>query len=210
MPKVFLETCAGSGFWARGGAAGAGEAGQRRGQKVTPEALGSGPGSAAEAELRATRCLPRCEESPVCSPGERGRDREVTLRAGVLDRGKDVRTRDRLARVKAFPSLRWRLPKSPARAVGAGPGFCPSADGAVGGRGRGGGSLPAGSPPIVAPGALPSTPPPDSAAGRGPSAGSLTRARLPSCHLPLQSISGSCMWVTQQHCSQAQEAAAEL
>lgn len=31
----------------------------------------------------------------------------------------------------------------------------------------------------------------------------------PSCHLPLQSISGSCMWVTQQHCSQAQEAAAE-
>lgn len=44
----------------------------------------------------------------------------------------------------------------------------------------------------------------------GPSAGSLTRARLPSCHLPLQSISGSCMWVTQQHCSQAQEAAAEL
>lgn len=32
----------------------------------------------------------------------------------------------------------------------------------------------------------------------------------PSCHLPLQSISGSCMWVTQQHCSQAQEAAAEL
>lgn len=32
----------------------------------------------------------------------------------------------------------------------------------------------------------------------------------PSCHLPLQSISGSCMWVTQQHCSQAQEATAEL
>lgn len=83
MPKVFLETCASSGFWARGGAAGAGEAGRWWGEKVTPEALGSGPGSAAEAELRATRCLPRCEESPVCSPGERGRDREVTLRAGV-------------------------------------------------------------------------------------------------------------------------------
>lgn len=40
-------------------------------------------------------------------------------------------------------------------------------------------------------------------------AGSL-ELRSPSCHLPLQSISGSCMWVTQQHCSQAQEAAAEL
>lgn len=40
------------------------------------------------------------------------------------------------------------------------------------------------------------------------------RAQLPPprppCHLPLQSISGSCMWVTQQHCSQAEEAAAEL
>lgn len=51
--------------------------------------------------------------------------------------------------------------------------------------------------------------PRDAAAGRlGPlPAGSLGS---PSCHLPLQSISGSCMWVTQQHCSQAQEAAAEL
>lgn len=102
----------------------------------------------------------------MCSPGERGRDREVTLRAGVwtvartFERGTD------------WHGLKLSLPSAgafrsrPARAVGAGPGLCPSADGAVGGRGRGGGSLPAGSPPIVAPGALPSTPPPDSAAGR--------------------------------------------
>lgn len=56
----------------------------------------------------------------------------------------------------------------------------------------------------------PSTPPPDSAAGRWALCWLAHSARLPSCHLPLQSISGSCMWVTQQHCSQAQEAAAEL
>lgn len=72
-----------SGFRAREGAAGAGEAGRWWGEKVTPEALGSGTGSTAEAELQATRCLPGRGGSPVCSPGERGRDREVTLRAGV-------------------------------------------------------------------------------------------------------------------------------
>ena len=83
MPKVFLETCAGSEFWARGGAAGAGEAGRRWGEQATPEALDSGPGSAAEAELQATRCLLGHGERPVRSPGERRRDREVTLRAGV-------------------------------------------------------------------------------------------------------------------------------
>lgn len=42
----------------------------------------------------------------------------------------------------------------------------------------------------------------------GPSAGEPSSP--PPCRLPLQSISGSCMWVTQQHCSQAEEAAAEL
>lgn len=84
-----------------------------------------------------------------------------------MDRGKDFATRDptRHGLKPSLPSA-GAFPKSPARALGAGPGFCPSADGAVGGRGRGGGSLPAGSPPIAAPGALPSTPPPDSAAGR--------------------------------------------
>lgn len=57
---------------------------------------------------------------------------------------------------------------------------------------------------------LQSTPLPTLQQAAGPSAGWLTQLSAPSCHLPLQSISGSCMWVTQQHCSQAQEAAAEL
>lgn len=53
--------------------------------------------------------------------------------------------------------------------------------------------------------------PPDSAAGcLGPLLASPAPPTSPPCHLPLQSISGSCMWVTQQHCSQAEEAAAEL
>lgn len=109
-------------------------------------------------------------------------------------------------RVKAFPPSGWRLPAAPSGPAGLS--YC-----------SGGGREQAGAAPLASgrlssngwgesacrahPSRLCSRPP-------GPSAGWLTRLSSPSCHLPLQSISGSCMWVTQQHCSQAQEAAAEL
>lgn len=108
-------------------------------------------------------------------------------------------------RVKAFPPSGWRLPAAPSGPAGLS--YC-----------SGGGREQAGAAPLAS-GRLSSNGrgesacrahPSDSAAGRlGPlPAGS--RLSAPSCRLPLQSISGSCMWVTQQHCSQAQEAAAEL
>lgn len=107
-------------------------------------------------------------------------------------------------RVKAFPPSGWRLPATPSGPAGLS--YC-----------SGSGREQAGRPARLRqallqwpgrqacrahPSRLCSKPP-------GPSAGWLTRLSSPSCHLPLQSISGSCMWVTQQHCSEAQEAAAE-
>lgn len=93
-------------------------------------------------------------------------------------------------------------------ASGAGPGFSDCI--AVGGRGRGvAGSLP--SALLQSPWEERAEPTPSRLCSRtlGPLPDSLELGS-PSCRLPLQSISGSCMWVTQQHCSQAQEAAAEL
>lgn len=138
------------------------EAGRWWGEKVTPEALGSGPGSTAEAELQATRCLPGA--GSLCAAQGSGRDREVTLRAGVWAAARRSNAGPDSARVKAFPFPPLAPPKSPARALGAGPALPPALTGRWEGE-AGGGLLPAGCPPIAAPECGPARPP-DSAAGR--------------------------------------------